>query len=172
MKKLLSILKTTLFYLVAGILGWVFGESILTLATYPYDVLIWCGMICGFLYLYRNHRDGFVQLFKDVHQSNLEDIESQQLEENTESISVRKEIQISLKKIFKNAIGLGIAASILWVLGLVFGIFEFNDGSFKYLILSVPGVLIFAYLIVKFSTTLKDVFHNSDYEDHEKEEAN
>jgi hypothetical protein len=36
----------------------------------------------------------------------------------------------------------------------------------------VPGVLIFAYLIVKFSTTLKDIFHNSDIEDHEKEEAN
>ena len=80
MKKLLSILKTTLFYLVIGILGWVFGESILTLATYPYDVLIWCGMICGFLYLYRNHREGFVQLFKDVHQSNLDDIKAQEKE--------------------------------------------------------------------------------------------
>ena len=84
MKKLLSLIKTTLFYLVVGILGWVFGESILTLATYPYDVLIWCGMICGFLYLYRNHTDGLVQLFKDVHQSNLDDIEEQETQqENT-----------------------------------------------------------------------------------------
>ena len=84
MKKLLSLIKTTLFYLVVGILGWVFGESILTLATYPYDVLIWCGMICGFLYLYRNHRDGFVQLFKDIHQSNLDDIKEQETQqENT-----------------------------------------------------------------------------------------
>ena len=80
MKKLLSLIKITLFYLVAGILGWVFGESILTLDTYPYDVLIWCGMICGFLYLYRNHREGFVQLFKDVHQSNLDDIKAQEKE--------------------------------------------------------------------------------------------
>ncbi|MDC0181541.1 hypothetical protein OAK33_01680 [Candidatus Thioglobus sp.] len=156
MKKLLSLLKTTLFYLVVGILGWVFGESILTLATYPYDVLIWCGMICGFLYLYRNHRDGFVQLFKDVHQSNLDDIEEQQPQENTKSISVQKEIQTSLKKIFKNIVGLGIAASILWVVGLAFGIFEFNDGSFKYLILSVPGVLIAAYLIVKSFSVIRD----------------
>ena len=87
MKKFLSILKITLFYLVAGILGWVFGESILTLATYPYDVLIWCGMICGFLYLYRNHRDGFVQLFKDIHQSNLDDIKKQKRSEKSEETS-------------------------------------------------------------------------------------
>lgn len=86
MKKLLSILKTTLFYLVAGILGWVFGESILALATYPYDVLIWCGMICGFLYLYRNHKDGLVQLFKDVHQSNLDDIEEQETQQENNNI--------------------------------------------------------------------------------------
>ena len=81
MKKLKSLLKTTLFYLVAVILGWVFGESILTLATYPYDVLIWCVMICGFLYLYRNHTDGLVQLFKDIHQSNHDDIKQQAKEE-------------------------------------------------------------------------------------------
>ena len=167
MKKLLSILKTTLFYLVAGILGWVFGESILTLATYPYDVLIWCGMICGFLYLYRNHRDGFVQLFKDIHQSNLDDIEEQQPQENTKSISVKKEIQTTLKKIFKNIIGLGIAASILWVVGLAFGIFEFNDGSFKYLILSVPGVLFVSYLIVKSYSIIRVLFTADMEQKHE-----
>ena len=87
MKKLLSLIKTTLFYLVVGILGWVFGESILTLATYPYDVLIWCGMICGFLYLSRNHRAGFVQLFTDIHQSHLDDIEAQRRSEKSEETS-------------------------------------------------------------------------------------
>ena len=86
MKKLKSLLKTTLFYLVVGILGWVFGESILALATYPYDVLIWCGMICGFLYLYRNHTDGLVQLFKDIHQSNLDDIEEQETQQENNKI--------------------------------------------------------------------------------------
>ena len=141
------------------------------LASYPYDVLIMIGMFLGFIYLARNEKDSLFNMFKEVHQSNLDDIEEQQLEEKTESISVIKEIQTSLKKIFKSAIGLGIAASILWVVGLAFGIFEFNDGSFKYLILSVPGVLIVAYLIVKFSTTLKDVFYNHNYEDQEKEKA-
>ena len=159
-------------YVICFIVGVFFADSILALATYPYDVLIWIGMMLGFIYLARNEKDSLVHIFKEVHQSNLDDIEEHQLEEKKESISVKKEIQTSLKKIFKNTIGLGIAASILWIVGLAFSIFKFNDGSFKYLILSVPGVLIFAYLIVKFSTTLKDIFHNSDIEDHEKEEAN
>ena len=68
-------------YVICFIVGVFFADSILALATYPYDVLIWCGMICGFLYLYRNHRDGFVQLFKDIHQSNLDDIEEQETQQ-------------------------------------------------------------------------------------------
>jgi hypothetical protein len=163
--------KNILFYGSFFFIGLFFIDTILELASYPYDVLIGIGMFIGFIYLARNEKDSFVQILKDVHQSNLDDIEEQQPEENTKSISVKKEIQTSLKKIFKNAIGLGIAALIIWLLGLASGIFEFNDGSFKYLILSVPGVLIVAYLIVKLPTTLKDVFHNSDYENQEKEKA-
>ena len=172
MKKLINSLGLFLFFLAFFLVGLFFMDSIIQLASYPYDVLIWIGVLLGFIYLARNEKDSLVHIFKDIHQSNLDDIEEHQLEETIESISVKKEIQIPLKKIFKNIIRLGIAASIVWVVGLAFGIFEFNDGSFKYLILSVPGVLIFAYLIVKFSTTLKDIFHNSDIEDHEKEEAN
>ena len=128
------------------------------LASYPYDVLIGIGIMLGFIYLARNEKDSIINIFKDVHQSNLDEIEEQQLEENTESISVKKEIQIPLKKIFKNTIGLGIAALIVWVVGLAFSIFEFNDGSFKYLILSVPGVLIVSYLIVKSYSIIRVLF--------------
>ena len=119
-------------------------------------------MMLGFIYLARNEKDSIVNIFKDVHQSNLEDIESHHLEENTESISVKKEIQTSLKEIFKNTIGLTIVALIIWVLGLAFGVFEFNDGSFKYLILSVPGILIVAYLIVKSFSVIKGMLQASD----------
>ena len=164
-------IKNILFYSCFFLIGLFFIDSILELASYPYDILIGIGMFIGFIYLARNEKDSLVHTLKEVHQSNLDDIESHQLEENTESISVKKEIQTSLKEIFKNTIGLTIVALIIWVLGLAFGVFEFNDGSFKYLILSVPGVLIVAYLIVKLPTTLKDVFHNSDYEDQEKEKA-
>ena len=158
MKKLLNSLGLFLFFLAFFLVGLFFMDSIMQLASYPYDVLIWIGVLLGFIYLARNEKDSFVQILKDVHQSNLDDIEEYQLEENTKSISVQKEIQTSLKKIFKNIIGLGIVASILWVVGLAFGIFEFNDGSFKYLILSVPGILIIAYLIVKSFSVVRDFF--------------
>ena len=161
MKKLLNSLGLFMFFLAFFLIGLFFIDSILELASYPYDILIGIGMMLGFIYLARNEKDSIVNIFKDVHQSNLDDIEENQLEENIESISVNKEIQTSLKKIFKNIIGLGIAASILWLVGLTFGIFEFNDGSFKYLIFSVPGVLIVAYLIVKSYSVVKDMFQDN-----------
>ena len=80
LKKLAKNFGLLIAYVICFIVGVFFADSILALATYPYDVLIWCGMICGFLYLYRNHREGFVQLFKDVHQSNLDDIKAQEKE--------------------------------------------------------------------------------------------
>ena len=155
-------IRNILFYGSFFFIGLFFIDTVLELATYPYDVLVWIGMLVGFIYLARNEKDSIFNIFKDVHQSNLEDIESHHLEENTESISVKKEIQTSLKEIFKNTIGLTIVALIIWVLGLAFGVFEFNDGSFKYLILSVPGVLIVAYLIVKSFSIIKGMLQASD----------
>ena len=78
MKKILTYIGLFLFFLAFFLIGLFFMDSIMRLASYPYDVLIWCGMICGFLYLYRNHTDGLVKLFKEVHQSNLDDIEEQE----------------------------------------------------------------------------------------------
>ena len=162
MQKILTNIGIFLFFLTFFLVGLFFIDSIMQLASYPYDVLIGIGVMLGFIYLARNEKDSLIHIFKDVHQSNLEDIESHHLEENTESISVKKEIQTSLKEIFKNTIGLTIVALIIWVLGLAFGIFEYNDGSFKYLILSVPGVLIVAYLIVKSFSVIKGMLQASD----------
>jgi hypothetical protein len=161
-------IKNFLFYGSFFFIGLFFIDTILELASYPNDILIWIGMMLGFIYLARNEKDSLVHIFKDVHQSNLDDIEEHQLEETIESISVKKEIQMPLKKIFKNTIGLGIVASLLWVVGMAFGIFEFNDGSFKYLILSVPGVLIVSYLIVKSFSIIRVLF-TADVE--QKQEA-
>ena len=51
------------------------------LASYPYDVLILLGMMLGFIYLARNEKDSIVHIFKEVHQSNLDDIAEQEKEE-------------------------------------------------------------------------------------------
>ena len=51
------------------------------LASYPYDVLILIGMLVGFIYLARNEKDSLIHTLKEVHQSNLDDIEEQEKEE-------------------------------------------------------------------------------------------
>lgn len=81
MKKLLNSLGLLLFFLILFLVGLFFIDSIMQLASYPYDVLIWIGMLVGFIYLARNEKDSIVSIFKDVHQSNLDDIELQEKEE-------------------------------------------------------------------------------------------
>ena len=74
-------IKNSLFYGSFFFIGLFFIDAILELASYPYDVLIGIGMFIGFIYLARNEKDSIVNIFKDVHQSNLDDIEDQEKEE-------------------------------------------------------------------------------------------
>ena len=81
MQKLLSNIGLFLFFLAFFLIGLFFMDSIMQLASYPYDVLIWIGMMLGFIYLARNEKDSLVHIFKEVHQSNLDDIAEQEKEE-------------------------------------------------------------------------------------------
>jgi hypothetical protein len=74
-------IKNILFYSSFFLIGLFFIDTILELASYPNDILIWIGMMLGFIYLARNEKDSLVHIFKDVHQSNLDDIEQQEKEE-------------------------------------------------------------------------------------------
>ena len=74
-------IKNFLFYGSFFFIGLFFIDTILELASYPYDILIGIGMFIGFIYLARNEKDSIVNIFKDVHQSNLDDIEEQEREE-------------------------------------------------------------------------------------------
>ena len=74
-------IKNFLFYGSFFFIGLFFIDTILELATYPYDILIGIGMFIGFIYLARNEKDSIVNIFKDVHQSNLDDIEEQEKKE-------------------------------------------------------------------------------------------
>ena len=77
-------IKNILFYSCFFLIGLFFIDAILELASYPYDILIGIGMFIGFIYLARNEKDSIVNIFKDVHQSNLDDIEEQETQqENT-----------------------------------------------------------------------------------------
>jgi hypothetical protein len=74
-------IKNILFYGSFFFIGLFFIDTILELASYPYDVLIWIGMMLGFIYLARNEKDSLIHTLKEVHQSNLDDIEQQEKEE-------------------------------------------------------------------------------------------
>ena len=73
-------IKNILFYSCFFLIGVFFIDSILELASYPYDILIGIGMMLGFIYLARNEEDSLVHILKDVHQSNIDDIETQDSE--------------------------------------------------------------------------------------------
>ena len=77
-------IKNILFYGSFFFIGLFFIDTILELASYPNDILIWIGMMLGFIYLARNEKDSLVHIFKDVHQSNLDDIEEQEIEKESQ----------------------------------------------------------------------------------------
>ena len=74
-------IKNFLFYGSFFFIGLFFIDAILELASYPYDVLIGIGMFTGFIYLARNEKGSLIHTLKEVHQSNLDDIEDQKKEE-------------------------------------------------------------------------------------------
>ena len=74
-------IKNILFYGSFFFIGLFFIDTILELASYPNDILIWIGMMLGFIYLARNEKDSLVHIFKEVHQSNLDEIAEQEKEE-------------------------------------------------------------------------------------------
>ena len=81
MKKILTYIGLSLFFLAFFLIGLFFMDSIMRLASYPYDVLILIGMLVGFIYLARNEKDSLIHTLKEVHKSNLDDIEEQEKEE-------------------------------------------------------------------------------------------
>ena len=78
MKKMI---KNILFYVSFFFIGLFFIDTILELASHPYDFLIAVGMFLGFIYLYRDKKESLFLAFKDTHQSNLDDIEEHEKEE-------------------------------------------------------------------------------------------
>ena len=77
MKKLLIFLKISLGFIVFILIG-SFTSSLLSFGE---GLTLWLTLICVYIWGTKNDKDGFYRLFKDTHQSNLDDIERQKLEE-------------------------------------------------------------------------------------------
>ena len=78
MKKLPLILFESLGFIVFIIIGFI---AISLLYDFVAGLPLMIALICVYIWLTRDDKDGFYRLFKDTHQSNLDDIERQQLEE-------------------------------------------------------------------------------------------
>jgi hypothetical protein len=78
MKKILLILFKSLGFIVCILIGFI---AISLLYDFVAELPLFIALICGYIWLTRDDKDGFYRLFKDTHQSNLDDIERQQLEE-------------------------------------------------------------------------------------------
>ena len=77
MKKLFLILFKSLGFIVCILIGFI---AISLLYDFVAGLPLFIALICFYIWLTRNDKDGFYKLFKDTHQSNLDDIERQELE--------------------------------------------------------------------------------------------
>jgi hypothetical protein len=77
MKKLLLILFISLGFIVCILIGII---AISLLYDFVAGLPLFIALICVYIWLTRDDKDGFYRLFKDTHQSNLDDIERQLLE--------------------------------------------------------------------------------------------
>ena len=79
MKKLLIFLFKSLGFIVCILLGFI---AISLLYDFVAGLPLFIALICVYIWLTKDDKDGFYRLFKDTHQSNLDDIERQKLEEH------------------------------------------------------------------------------------------
>jgi hypothetical protein len=77
MKKLLIFLLLSLGFISVFLISY-FTMSLLSFGA---GLTLWITLICFYIWGTKNDKDGFYSLFKDTHQSNLDDIERQELEE-------------------------------------------------------------------------------------------
>ena len=81
MKKLLIFLLLSLGFISGLISGLLISLFTMSLLSFGAGLTLWVTLICIYIWGTRNDKDGFYRLFKDTHQSNLDDIERQELEE-------------------------------------------------------------------------------------------
>ena len=84
MQKLLTVLSIliVLGFLVGFLVGGYFlWKHILSILDFGESMFVWLSILCASIWFGRQNKDGIYRLFKDIHQSNLDDIEQQEKEE-------------------------------------------------------------------------------------------
>ena len=80
MKKLITALSILIFlgFLIGG---YFLGEHISSVLDYSEGLFVFIALISVSIWFGRRNKDGIYRIFKDTHQSNLDDIERQELDE-------------------------------------------------------------------------------------------
>ena len=92
MKKLITALS--ILICIAG--GYLLSQHIFSIFDGGEGLFILLVMVCASIWFNRRDKDGLYRLFKDIHQSNLEDIEQQQLEEPVDEVVVKEQVSNSV----------------------------------------------------------------------------
>ena len=153
MNKLITALSILIFLgFVVG--GYLLSQHIFSIFDGGDGLFILLVMVCASIWFNRRDKDGLYRLFKDIHQSNLDDIEQQQLEEQVDQTVVKEQLKTSLETT-------ALVSLIFYFLmcGILF-IFVSDLGLVNWLILLsvIPTILILGFLKDKLTPTIKDKF--------------
>ena len=86
---LLIVLGFLVGFLVGGYFLW---KHILSILDFGESMFVWLSILCASIWFGRHNKDSIYRLLKDIHQSNLDDIEQQQLEEPIDEVIVKEQI--------------------------------------------------------------------------------
>ena len=150
MKKLITALSILIFLgFIVG--GYLLGKHISSILDFDEGLFVWLTILCASIWFGRRNKDGIYRLFKDIHQSNLDDIEQQQLEEQVDQTVVKEQLKTSLETI-------ALVSLIFYFLmcGILF-IFVSDLGLVNWLILLsvIPTILILGFLKDKLTSTIR-----------------
>ena len=91
MKKLITALSILIFLgFIVG--GYLLGKHTSSILDFGEGLFVWLTIVSASIWFSRKNKDGIYRLLKDIHQSNLDDIEQQQLEEPVDEVIVKEQI--------------------------------------------------------------------------------
>ena len=152
----MKILLQDLFEISCGIFGMYTGyllvQHIFSVLDFGEELFLLITLVCTFIWFGRHNKDGLYRLFKDIHQSNLDDIEEQQLEEQIDLTVAKEQMKTSLETV-------ALFSLILYLLmcGVLF-VFAPDLGLVNWLILLsvIPVILLIGNIV----STIKDMWKN------------
>ena len=156
MKKLITALSILVFLgFVVG--GYLLSQHIFSIFDGGDGLFILLVMVCASIWFNRRDKDGLYRLFKDIHQSNLDDIKEQQLEEKIDQAAMKEQIKTSIE-----TVTLVLLILYLLICGVLF-VFVSDLGLVNWLILLsfIPAILILGFLKDKITSTIKGIRKNS-----------